>query len=166
MAKPLHLISGVITEVTANTTSAGAGDAGKLVALDAGGKLDSTLLPPGLGADSKTATAGESLTAGDLVYIDSAGEVMKATGASSGHPAIGFVLESVSSEATVTVYFEGTNDELTSLTEGARYYLDGTTAGAITATPVTGTGKIHQFVGVAISETELSFEASDHIVLA
>jgi hypothetical protein len=64
------------------------------------------------------------------------------------------------------VYKEGTITGLSSLTIGARYYLSGSTAGAITTTAPTTAGHIVQYIGYAISATELVFEPSDPIVLA
>lgn len=49
--------------------SAGAADSGKLAALDASGRLDTTVMPPGIGADTASITASEALAAGDLVNI-------------------------------------------------------------------------------------------------
>ena len=49
--------------------SAGAGDAGKPVARDGSGKIDITDMPVGIGADTATIVASEALAAGDLVNI-------------------------------------------------------------------------------------------------
>ena len=55
--------------VNSKTTSAGAGDSGKVVALDAAGKIDATMMPVGVAADTATIAASEALAAGDLVNI-------------------------------------------------------------------------------------------------
>jgi hypothetical protein len=47
---------------------------------------------------------------------------------------------------------------------GARYYLS-TTPGTITATPVTGSGRVDQYVGTALAATELNFEPDDGVTL-
>lgn len=52
-----------IQEALAPTTSAGAGDAGKLPGLDSNGKLDISFMPTGVGGDTQTLTAGEALSA-------------------------------------------------------------------------------------------------------
>lgn len=63
--------SGVLdsTIVNSKTSSAGAGDSGKVVALDGAGRIDSTMMPVGIGADTASITASEALAAGDLVNI-------------------------------------------------------------------------------------------------
>ena len=68
--------SGVLdsTIVNSKTTSAGAGDSGKVVALDGSGRIDSTMMPVGIGADTQTVTTSEAVASGDLVNIwDSTG---------------------------------------------------------------------------------------------
>lgn len=57
------------TIVNAKNTSAGAGDAGKVVALDSAGRIDSTMMPVGIGADTASLIASEALTAGNYVNI-------------------------------------------------------------------------------------------------
>lgn len=166
--KFLTMISGNFKEVEATTTSAGAGDAGKVPALDSAGKLDTSVMPVGIGADTKTIVASENLAAGDLVNVwNDTGtiKVRKADATSPSKRAHGFVLSSVSSAANATVYFEGTITGLSSLTLGGTYFL-GTTAGAATATATTTAGHIVQQVGVAISATELSFEPQQPVELA
>ena len=166
--KFLTVVSGNFKEVEGLVTSAGAGDAGKLPALDSAGKLDTSVMPIGIGADTKAIVASENLAAGDLVNVwNDTGtvKVRKADATSPSKRAHGFVLSSVSSAATATVYFEGTITGLSSLTLGATYFL-GTTAGAATATATTTAGHIVQQVGVAISATELSFEPQQPVELA
>lgn len=165
--KPLQLVSGLPTEVEAKTASAGAGDAGKIVALNSSGVIDATMMPPGIGADAKTFTASEAIAAGDIVHIhDSSGaKVRKADATTSGKPAVGFAQSAIANGASGTVTFEGVLTGLSGLTIGAAYYL-GTTAGTITATPPTGSGNIVQKIGTAISATELSFEPGDVYVRA
>lgn len=55
--------------VNSKASSAGAGDAGKVVALDGSGRIDNTMMPVGIGADTATITASEALSAGDFVNI-------------------------------------------------------------------------------------------------
>ena len=164
----ISIINGVKTAIAAISSSAGAADAGKIPALDASGRIDNSLMPVGIGADTKNVVASEALAAGALVNIyDNAGTptVRNADATTSGKPVVGFVLAAAASGATATVYFEGTITGLTGLTAGTRMYLD-TTAGAITATAPSAAGNVVQYVGTAISPTELSFEPADQIVLA
>lgn len=56
--------------VNGKNSSAGAGDAAKLVALDAAGRIDATMMPVGIGADTATvAVSSDTLVAGNLVNI-------------------------------------------------------------------------------------------------
>ena len=166
--KPLQVIAGVITQVEGKQSSAGAGDAGKIPALDAAGRLDSTMMPVGIGADTKSIVASESLTGGDLVNVwDDAGtiKVRKADATAAGKEANGYVLGSVSSGASGTVYFEQIITGLSSLTLGAVYYLSATAGAATTTAPSTG-GNVVQRIGRAVSATELLFQPQAPITLS
>lgn len=165
--KYLDVVAGVLTQVQALVTSAGAGDDGKIVALDATGKLDTSVMPVGIGADTAAITASEALTAGDLVNVwNSAGSfrVRKADATTAGKEAHGFVLAAVSNGATATVYFEGSNTQRSGLTPGP-YWLS-ITAGGITQTPPSTSGNVVQVVGYATSATVLNFQATPPITLA
>jgi hypothetical protein len=167
--KYLALINGRLQEVQATVTSSGAADDGKIVALDATGRLDNSILPVGIGADTATITASESLSAGDFVNIWSdAGtpKVRKADASTSGKEAVGFVLSAVTSGSQATVYFEGQNTAVSGKTPGARQYLSATTPGATTETPPSGSGQVVQMLGVAVSATSISTEIEDGIILA
>lgn len=160
--------SGVLgsTIVNSVTSSSGAGDTGKVVALDGSGRIDTTMMPTGVGADTASITASEALSAGDLVNIhnSSGAKARKADATTSGKEAHGFVLSSVSNGATATVYFEGSNTAVSSLTPGV-YYLS-TTAGGVTATAPSSSGNVIQRVGFATSATALNFQSQTPIVLA
>ena len=163
----LTIVNGVKTLASALVTSTGASDAGKIPALDASGRLDGSVMPVGLGADTKAVVTSEALAAGALVSIyDVSGTptARNADATTPGKPAVGFVLAAVASGGTATVYFEGTITGLTGLTAGTRMYLD-TTAGRVTATAPSASGNAVQFVGQAVSATEVSFEPSDPITL-
>ena len=58
-----------LTIVNGKTSSAGAGDTGKLVALDSSGRIDLTMMPVGITADVAALTTSEALSAGDFVNI-------------------------------------------------------------------------------------------------
>jgi hypothetical protein len=167
--KYLALISGRIREVIATVISAGAGSDGSLVALDSSGKLDSSVLPVGLGLETKSIVSSENLAAGSLVNIwDSAGtpKVRKADATSSGKEAVGFVLSGVTSPAAATVYFEGTITGLAGLVAGSRLYLSASVPGDPTTTAPSTSGNVVQYVGTAISTSEFSFEATEGVILA
>jgi hypothetical protein len=167
--KYISLNSGRLTEVEATVSSAGAGDAGELVALDNTGRLDTSVMPVGIGADTTTIATSENLSAGDFVNIwNDAGtpKARKAIADVAGKEACGFVLAATTAPANASVYHEGTNTQLTGLTAGSRYYLSAATAGTATATPPSATGNVVQFVGVAVSATALTYEASEGVIRA
>ena len=161
--------SGVLdsTIVNSKTSSAGAGDAGKVVALDGTGKIDSTMMPVGIGADTQSIAATEDLAAGDLVniYNSSGAKCRKADASTAGKEAHGFVLAAVSNGNNATIYFEGTNTQVTGLTPGVAF-LSATTPGLATATAPSATGNVVQRVGFVTSATTLNFQSQVPIVLA
>jgi hypothetical protein len=165
--KYLTLEAGRQKQELALQASAGAGDAGKLVRLDGTGRFDNSMLPLGVGSDSRTITTSEAVAAGDMINVwNNAGlRARKADATTSGKEANGFVIAAFGSGASATVFFEGTVTGLTGLTIGARYYLN-TTAGTVTTTPLSGSGNVHQYIGAALSATELTFEPDDGIILA
>jgi hypothetical protein len=166
--KYIALIAGALAQVEALVSSAGAADAGKIPALDAGGKLDSTVMPTGIGADTKSMVASENLTAGDLVNVwsDSGTEKMRKADATNGRRAHGFVKSGVTSGASGTMYKSGTVTGLSARTPGAQQYLSGNTPGAFVETAPSTTGYIVQDCGVALSATEVSFEPQPPVTLA
>lgn len=166
--KYIYNNSGSLQEKAAIDTSAGAGDAGKIPALDAGGRLDITMMPTGVGADTFVIPASENLAAGDLVNIwNDAGttKVRKANAGALSTRAHGYVVSAVTSPNNATVYFEGNNDQLSALTGGATLYLS-ETSGDVTATPPTTSTAIVQIVGFATSATNANIEIGQPIVLA
>lgn len=163
--------SGVLAHslVNATTSSAGAGDANKLPALDGSGRLDSTFMPVGVGADTKSVVSSENLAAGDLVNLwnDSGTlKVRKADATAEGKECNGFVLAGVTAPVAATVYFDGAITGLSGMTLGARQYLSAASPGARTETPPSTAGNVVQYVGVATSASELSFEPDDAITVA
>lgn len=168
--KFLAIVSGKLKEVFSVQSSAGAADAGKVPALDAAGRLDNSMMPVGIGTDSKQVLASEALSAGDFVNIyNNAGtaNARKADATTTGKECVGFVLSAVSSGATATVLLEGTNTARTGLTPGGEYVL-ATTAGSVVlaASAPSTAGNVYQKVGIALSATELSFEPSETIEIA
>lgn len=164
--KFLRLVAGVFTEVAATVTSAGAGSDGDLVALDSTGRLDNSVMPVGIGTDTKTIAASESLAAGDWVNVwnSTGAKVRKADATTAGKEAHGFVLAAVSSGANALVYFEGTNTQVSGQTPGPVFLQ--TTAGTGGATIPSASGNVVQNLGVALSATEVNFERGTPVVLA
>lgn len=160
--------TGRLTEVEGTVTSAGAGDAGELVALDAAGKLDTTVMPVGVGADTVTVPSTENLSAGDLVNLyDATGttSARKADGGTTGKAANGFVTASVTNPDDATVYLFGTNAQVSGLTPGPAF-LSASAAGGVQSTPPTGTGETSQRVGYAVTATSLIFAPEAPVDLA
>lgn len=145
--------------------SSGVGDADKLIATGSDGKIDSTLMPAGVAADTVVAPASENLSAGDWVNLWNDGgtlKVRKADATTAGKEADGFVLTAVTAPANATVYREGTNSQQSGLTIGAEYWLS-TTAGQPTNTSPVADGNVSQFLGKAKSATELCYVWSEPI---
>ena len=164
--KFLRLVNGVLTEIFGVQTSAGAGNAGDLVSLDDSGRIDNSMMPVGIGVDTKTIAASEALAAGDWVNVwnSTGAKVRKADATTAGKEAHGFVLAAVSSGGNALVYFEGTNTQVSGQTPGPVYLQ--TTAGTGGATIPSASGNVVQNLGVAVSATEVNFERGTPVVLA
>lgn len=164
--KYIYNNAGTLTEKALITTSAGAGDSGKGIALDAAGRLDTSFMPTGIGADTASIVSSENLAAGDLVNIwnSTGAKVRKADATTSGKEAHGFVLASVTAPAAATVYFEGNDTGVTGLTPGPQYL--STTAGLATVTAPSASGNVVQRVGFATAAANLNFQSQAPVVLA
>lgn len=162
-------VGGKFKQVFAIVTSAGAADSGKIPGLDSTGKLDSSFLPTGIGANSVQATASEAIAAGKFVNLyDNAGVLgMRLADNSNNREAHGYVTAAVASGAAGTVFRLNTvNANLTGLVAGGSYWL-GVAGGVLAAPldPVIGTGKTDQFLGIAKSATELVTSELDAVLL-
>ncbi|AOU99862.1 MULTISPECIES: hypothetical protein [Delftia] len=164
--KFLRLVNNLVTEVLGIQTSAGAANAGDIVALDDSGRIDNSMMPVGIGADTAVIAASEALAAGDWVNVwnSTGAKVRKADATTSGKEAHGFVLAAVTSGANATVYFEGTNTQVTAQTPGPVFLQ--TTAGTGGATAPSASGNVVQRLGVAVSTTAVNFEGGVPVVLA
>lgn len=157
--------------IAATQVSAGAANAGDIVALGTDGKIDSSMIAGGGGSVPTTPyVASEAIGAGKFVNIYANAGVMNIRLAdnSNTRPANGFVVAAVANAATGAVYeLDAVNTGLTGLTVGATYYL-GTAGGVITPAldPTTATtGSIDQKLGFAKSATELKTDDFDYVVL-
>lgn len=160
--------SGVLgaTIVNSKTTSAGAGDSGKVVALDGSGRIDSTMMPVGIGADTQTVTTSEAIASGDLVNIwDSTGAKCRKADAT---------VAGKEAHGFVLVGV-GSGASATVFFEGSNTAMAGltpgpqflsTTAGTASATAPSGSGNVVQRVGFAVSATTMNFQSGVPIVLA
>lgn len=160
--------AGVLTEVAATQTSAGAGDAGKIPALDANGLLAATMMPAGVAADTMSLVSSDNFAAGDLVNVWNNGGVFtarKADASVTGKEAHGYVIAATTSPAVAVVYLNGINANASGLTAG-NVFLSDTTAGKVSNTAGSGTGHVAQRVGVALSATQFQFCPELPVVLA
>jgi len=159
--------SGVLdlTITNGKTTSAGAGDSGKLVALDGSGRIDSTMMPVGIGADTATITTSEALSAGDFV------NVWNSTGAKV-RKADATVSGKEAHGFVLSAY--GSSASATVYFEGTNTGVTGqtpgpvflsTTAGTATSTAPSGSGNVVQRIGFAVSSTAINFQSQPPIVL-
>lgn len=160
--------SGVLdsTIVNSTTSSAGAGDSGKLAALDAAGRLDESMMPVGIGADTSSIATSENLAAGDLVNIFNDGGTAKARKADA---------TTAGKEAHGFVLDAVTSPaNATVYFEGPNTSVTGltpgvqyltTTAGTSSTTAPSASGNIVQRVGFATSATNLNFQSNQPIVL-
>jgi len=157
----LALVSGKVKQIFATAVSAGAANADNIVALDSTGKLDMSVMPAGIGANTQVIDASEALSAGSFVqiYANAGAAGVRLADASSGREANGYVLAAVANAAAATVYpLDGVNSALTGLTPGGTYWLGN--AGAVAAAPLDSTdvsnvNKVNQILGKAKSATEL-----------
>lgn len=161
--------SGILdsTIVNSKTSSVGAGDAGKIVALDGSGKIDSTMMPVGIGADTVAITASENLSAGDFV------NVWNDAGTPKVRKADATVAGKEAHGFVLGAVISG--GQATVYFEGTNTGVTGqtagrvflsTTAGLATATAPSASGNVVQVIGVATSATSINFEAQQPIVLA
>lgn len=164
--KFIRLIGGVLTEIFGVQTSAGAANAGDIVALDDSGRIDNSMMPVGIGADTAIVPTSEALAAGDWVNIwnSTGAKARKADATVAGKEAHGFVLAAVTSGGNATVYFEGTNTQVSGQTPGPVFL--STTAGQGTTTPPSATGNVVQRIGFAVSATAVNFQSQPPVTLA
>ena len=154
-------------EVAGVVTSAGAGNDGDIPALDAAGRLDTSVMPVGIGADTASVLASDNLAAGDLVNLwNNAGVVnaRKADATTTGKQADGFVTAVATIGNPAVVFFDGTNALVTGLTVGKQWL--STVAGKSTATRPVASGNVQQPVGYATSATSLTFNVGETIKVA
>lgn len=145
----------------------GAGNEGKVVALDSTGRLDATMMPTGVGAETVNVPAFGALANGDFVNVFNDAGTMKARKADASSavaPANGFVLADVNSGETATVYWSGLNGNLSGLTPGPMYL--STTPGTATHIAPSTAGNIVQKLGTAVNDTVVNFDPKEPILLA
>lgn len=166
--KFLQLNNGVPTGKSAVQTSTGVSEAGRIVALDDQGKLDPSVMPVGVGAETDTATTSEAIAAGDFVnlYASSGLKARKADASAVGKEATHFALAAIANGATGTFYrISQLNNQRTGMTPGAKQYLSTSTPGGTQETIPSVSGQVVQVLGIARSATELIFQPSTPVVV-
>lgn len=155
-----------LTIINATTTSAGAGDSGKILALDASGRIDSTMMPVGVGADTATITTSEALSAGDFVNVwNSTGAKVRKADAT------------VAGKHAMGFVLAGVGSGAPAVVyfEGTNTAVTGqtpgdvflsTSAGVAASTPPSAAGNVVQAIGFATSATSINFDAARPITLA
>lgn len=109
---------------------------------------------------------GGSHLLGDVVYISDDDEAKKAKAdAGATANAIALAITTIGTGASGTYQTDGIITGLSGLTAGAAYYLDETTAGAMTDTAPSSTGEYVVRLGIAISATEFDIKIERAILL-
>ncbi len=152
--------------VNSKTTSAGAGDSGKLPALNAAGVLDTSFMPTGIGADTAAIATSESLAAGDLVNIwNSTGAKVRKADATSVGKEAHGYVLASFIHPTTATVYFEGNNSSVSGLTPGKQFL-ATTAGTASITAPSGSGNVVQSVGFATSATNLNFQSGNNFVLA
>lgn len=161
-------VTGRTQQYTTIQSSAGAGNAGDVVALDANGLLAANMMPVGFGDEVQSYPTSDNLAAGQLVNIYSNGGVATARladGSVQTKPADGFVIASSIQPAAANVYKFGYNNNASGLAPGLDVFLSQTTPGAATTTVPTTAGGISQQVGGdATTATTFAFQLGYPII--
>lgn len=104
------------------------------------GRPSLATLEPGYEHQHNNLVAGETLTAGDMVYVASGGKVMLANGVAANAASLheGMVLQDAVINDGVTIEFGVTVHYGSGLTPGARYFLSAAVPGGLSTTATTG----------------------------
>ncbi len=152
--------------VNSKTTSAGAGDSGKLPALNAAGVLDTSFMPTGIAADTAAIATSESLAAGDLVNIwNSTGAKVRKADATSVGKEAHGFVLAAFTHPTTATVYFEGNNSSVSGLTPGKQFLT-TTSGTASTTAPSGSGNVVQGVGYATSATNLNFQSGLPVVLA
>lgn len=155
------IVGGKLKQLLGIQASAGAADAGKIIAANDAGKLDASFLPAGIGANQVVAVTSEALSPGDFInlYGNAGVLTMRKADNSNGREAWGFVEQAYASGASGTAKrLNVTNSARAGLTAGGEYWLGaagGVIAAPLDATDAANVNKVSQYLGRANSETEL-----------
>lgn len=188
MARYFARINNVLRSVKALVTSSGAADADKIVATNADGIIDDTLInsseiggagaahkrgqlnalgqwdesmfPAGFGEEVQAYPCSENLSAGNAVQLwNDAGTVKVRKADNVGKPADGYVNQAYTSGQSANMYKEGIV-AVTGATVGPVFL--GTNGGYLyTNGPADADGVVHQSLGYATSSTTISWDKGE-----
>lgn len=161
--------SGVLdaTVVNSKTTSAGAGDTGKVVALDATGRIDSSMMPVGIGADTQSITTSEAIAAGAFVNIwNSTGAKLRNADATVSGKEAHGFVLVGAASGAVAIVYFEGTNTAVTGHTPGIAYLS-TTPGIATTTIIpSGSGNIVQVLGFCTSPSTINFQSQPPITLA
>lgn len=160
--------SGILdsTIVNSKTTSAGAGDSGKIPALDSAGRLDTSFMPVGIGADTAVIVASEALSAGDFVNIwNSTGAKVRKADATVAGKEAHGFVLSAVSSSANATVYFEGSNTAVTGQTPGSVFLS-TTAGLATSAAPSGSGNVVQRIGFATSTTSINFQSQPPVVLA
>ena len=145
---------------------AGAGDAGKPLLLDGSGRIDSSAMPVGIGADTASITTSEALAAGDFVNIwNSSGAKVRKADATTAGKEAMGFVLGAVASGAAATVYFEGTNTGVSGMTPGNVWLH-TTAGQGTNTPPSGAGNVVQPIGFATSATAVNFNAGRPITLA
>jgi hypothetical protein len=108
-------------------------------------------------------TAGEAISAGNVVYISAADTVMKAIASSDpATRAIGVAQLPIANAAQGDITSDGVVDGFSGLVAGSRYYLSATVAGGVQTSAPTGAG--HNIVNIGFAKSATKMQLQLHYV--
>lgn len=152
--------------VNGKNTSAGAGDAGKLAALDGAGRIDNSMMPVGIGADTAIIPASEALSAGDFVNVwNSGGARVRKADATVAGKEAHGFVLAAVANAANATVYFEGTNTGVTGQTPGNVFLS-TTAGIAAAAAPSVAGNVVQRVGFATSATAINFQSQIPVTLA
>lgn len=152
--------------INGTTSSAGAGSAGKTPVLDGAGRLDVTMMPVGVDVAVAVMTASEALVAGNFVNVwNSTGPKIRKADAVAAGKEAHGFVLSAVASGATGTVYFEGTNTAVTGQTPGVVYLSAT-AGLATASAPSAAGQVVQRLGIAISATDIQFEPALSIVLA